>query len=169
MGPNCIKKSSGNTETSSMHSGLPEPSEVTQAVDLFISLAYPAGLTAKVRAILDSLHAPHVDFYANSNFVRGKDPQRVSYYLRLGNARYPHTKLFIEPCLKEMFYCFRVDSHDKHVIVPPDNPEYGALCDLRRHNQKLAEAIESAWREAGIPTFTECLEHEADRLLQAAV
>jgi signal transduction histidine kinase len=151
-----------------MPEGLPEPRMVIKAVDLYLRLAYPAGPPRNILSLVGTLQDGAVDFYANSNFIRNIDPTHVSYYLRLGNVRYPHAKLLIEPWLKELVYVFRVDSHDKHVMVPKDHPEFQALGELRKFNQHLAEEIELAWRAAGVPTLSECFEKKAAAMSQAA-
>ena len=84
-----------------MPEGLPEPRMVIKAVDLYLSRAYPAGPPRNILAIAGTLQDGTVDFYANPNFIRNIDPTHASYYLRLGNVRYPHAKLLIEPWLKE--------------------------------------------------------------------
>jgi hypothetical protein len=36
---------------------------------------------------------------------------------------------------------------------PSSAPEYTSFCELMEENQRQAEGIESAWAEAGRPTF----------------
>ena len=90
---------------------------VFKAVDLFVGLAYPDGSPQKVRSILHTLQSAGVDFYTSAAFERGSDPNRPAFSLRLGNAHYPHAKLAIESIPETLGFFFRVDSHDKAMLV----------------------------------------------------
>ena len=73
------------------------------------------------------------------------------YALRLGNRSYPFMKLVIQEHLLNGEFFFSVDTHD-NLGVDASNPDYEAWCELKRRNQALKIAIESAWECAGIPT-----------------
>ena len=146
-----------------MQINLPSAEMVTKAVELFVGVAYPDGAPASVGAVLDNLRNWKGDIYANPAFVVTSDNNLTGYTLRLGNSGYPHSKLRIEAWPHGSCFFFRVDSHDKHVVVAPDHPEFAALDAMRRRNGQFAELIEAAWLNAGLPTFASCL---ADNLAE---
>ena len=69
-------------------------------------------------------------------------------------------KLMLEPAPNGLTYLFRADTHDKHICPPPNHPDYAAFMELRGKNQKIGEAIEGAWEQAGITTFRKYLEQD---------
>ena len=77
----------------------------------------------------------------------------VVYSLRLGNARYPHMKLQVQPWPSPTGFLLSVNTHDQ--VTPPDpgSPEAEAFRALQAANQQYKQAIEAAWDEAGLPTF----------------
>ena len=88
-------------------------------------------------------------FADESEFSDGRQIGR--YVLRLGNDLYPHMKLVLEECILRDEYAFAVDTHDD-LNVSPDAPDYQRWNEVRRHNGRLANQIETAWREERIPT-----------------
>jgi hypothetical protein len=140
-----------------MGNELPDPRMVHKAISLYLGIAYPSGPSKQVTTILGNLSNWVGDFYTNPHFVRQGTDDQFSYCLRLGCVHYPHMKLLVAKWPEGQRYFFQVDAHDKHVVVPPEHPEYAALGELRRKNQILVDAIESAWSEAGLPTFVSCL------------
>ena len=84
----------------------------------------------------------------------GKAPGRPApvYALRLGNHRYPHMKLQIQPWPNVAGFMLSVNSHDQ-VSGLDAGADAQAFRDLQAENQRLKEAIEEAWDDAGLPTF----------------
>ncbi len=128
------------------------------ATEIYLGLAYPSGVVPKVverRLVWRDVSA--ADELLNSPpFERaGKAPGRPAsvYALRLGNHRYPHMKLQIQPWLNIAGFMLSVNSHDQ--VSGLDTGADGAqgFRDLQAENQRLKEAIEEAWDEAGLPTF----------------
>jgi signal transduction histidine kinase len=140
-----------------MLTNFPDANTVTRAAEIFVTVAYPAGPPPSVRTVLDKLRNWTEAAHANPVLVASADKFRPSFALRLGNIGYPHSKMLIESWPQGSKFFFRVDSHDKHVAVAPDHPEYAALTELRKRNQHFTEAIENTWRDAGLPTFASCL------------
>jgi hypothetical protein len=77
----------------------------------------------------------------------------VTHALRLGNSRYPHMKLQVQPWPTASGCLLSVNTHD-HVSAPdPTSPEAEPFRALQAENQRLKESIEHAWDAAGLPTF----------------
>ena len=72
-------------------------------------------------------------------------------------------KLVIERSPDGTHPLFRVDTHDRHVTVKPDSTEAGALAELAKNNQELAQQIEAKWDELGVPTFKRFLRDDLAR------
>ncbi|HWP39418.1 MAG TPA: hypothetical protein VNL70_00735 [Tepidisphaeraceae bacterium] len=149
---------------------LPEPDQVLRAIEVYLDRAYgnapgspPARPSAAVRSMVDQLRACKEDLLASPAFVRSGDAECLSFSLRLGNRCYPHMKLVIEPSPGGQGYLFRADTHDRHICLPPEHPEFEAMSRMRRENQQVAEAIEAGWQEAGIPTFKSYLREDLSR------
>lgn len=129
-----------------------------QAVDLYVALAYPSGsLPEMVRRRLE--WAPDVDaatlltrlpFERANKATGGAAP---IFALRLGNARYPHMKLQIQPWPNEAGFMLSVNTHDQVLTLDPNAGDAPAFRELQAENQRLKEAIEHAWDRAGLPTF----------------
>ena len=83
--------------------------------------------------------------------------------LRLGNPWYPHMKLTIERAPDGKTSLFRADTHDRHIHVGPESPEYAAFCQMMEKNQSLASRIEAAWESGGLPTFKSFLRQDLAR------
>jgi hypothetical protein len=75
------------------------------------------------------------------------------YALRLGNARYPHMKLQIQPWPNSWGFLLSVNTHDQVHSIDPGSPESTAFLALQAENQRIKETIEQAWDEDGLPTF----------------
>src|SRR5262249_9104499 len=75
------------------------------------------------------------------------------YALRLGNARYPHMKLQIQPWPNPAGFLLSVNTHDQVLALDPNASDADAFRALQAENQRLKEAIEQAWDEADPPTF----------------
>ena len=83
--------------------------------------------------------------------------------LRLGNARYPHMKLQIQPWPHSSGYLLSVNTHDQVLSLNPNARDFEAFRTLQAENQRLKESIEKAWDEAGIPTFLRYLRRYLDQ------
>ncbi|CAN5908533.1 hypothetical protein BH23PLA1_BH23PLA1_11190 [soil metagenome] len=75
------------------------------------------------------------------------------YALRLGNARYPHMKLQVQPWPTPAGFLLSVNTHDQVLAPPPDSPDAEPFRVLQADNQQIKERIELAWDQAGLPTF----------------
>lgn len=75
------------------------------------------------------------------------------YALRLGNLRYPHMKLQIQPWPNHAGFMLSVNTHDQVLSLDPDTSDMPAFRELQAENQRLKEGIEQAWDDAGLPTF----------------
>jgi hypothetical protein len=129
-----------------------------QAAGLYVDIAYPSGAIPDiVRRRLDWREdGPADELLARPPFERaGKAPgqQAPIYALRLGNHRYPHMKLQIQPWPNEAGFMLSVNTHDQVAGVNLSEVDAQAFRDLQAENQRLKEAIEQAWDEAALPTF----------------
>lgn len=98
---------------------------------------------------------PSKELLANPPFERaGNSPGRSTpiYALRLGNARYPHMKLQIQPWPNDAGFMLSVNTHDQVSGIDLGG-EADAFRSLQAENQRLKELIEQAWDDAGLPTF----------------
>jgi hypothetical protein len=147
----------------------PAPSEPTdlqhvridvlrQAVALYMELAYPDGAPSEtVRSRL--VWTPDVDaavLLSKPPFEiagKSKTTNTTIYALRLGNARYPHMKLQIQPWPNSAGFLLSVNTHDQVLTLDPSSPDMGAFRELQAENQRLKEVIEQAWDDAGLPNF----------------
>jgi hypothetical protein len=127
------------------------------ASEIYLGLAYPAGVVpGPVQRRLvwrdgsssdEILSAPPFEKAGKTN---GR-PDSV-YALRLGNHRYPHMKLQIQPWPNVAGFMLSVNSHDQ-VSGLETGADAQAFRDLQAENQRLKEGIEEAWDAAGLPTF----------------
>jgi hypothetical protein len=151
---------------------MPIPAHILQqAIDLYLPLAYPDGsVPPAVRSRIAAIQAlpPQADVPQN---LLERDPANClpSYALRLGQPKYPHMKLVIEPQpeatplparLEDRPFLLRVDAHDRHLHAAPGSPDAAWLASVRASNQDLTERIESAWSAAGLPTFKDFLRQQ---------
>jgi len=131
---------------------------IRQAAELYVKIAYPEGQVPE--AVSRRLNWPPdavpADVLSRPPFERaGRVPgtQTPIYALRLGNVRYPHMKLQIQPWPNEDGLMLSVNTHDQIAgmdLLGSDGP---AFKQLQSENQQLKEAIEQAWEAAGLPTF----------------
>ena len=141
----------------------PEREQVMQAIDLYLRQAYGDEPPVTVRSQMSLLKTWGGPFFRAPVFVADDQPQGRRYSMRLGNRHYPHMKLRIEPSPDGSRYLFRADSHDRHVCPPPTSAEHTAFRDLMEKNQKVVEAVETAWADAGVPTFKTYLREDLAR------
>ena len=84
----------------------------------------------------------------------GKAPlEKPIYALRLGNTRYPHMKMQIQPWDAKDGFLLSVNTHDHALAPDPSSPDAEAFMALQAENQRLKVEIEQAWDEDGLPTF----------------
>lgn len=129
-----------------------------QAVRLYLELAYPSGSVPEAvrRRLQWREGCSPSELLAEPPFERaGKAPGRQSpiWALRLGNHRYPHMKLQIQPWPNEAGFMLSVNTHDQVAGVNLSEVDAQAFRDLQAENQRLKELIENAWDDAELPTF----------------
>jgi hypothetical protein len=133
-----------------------------RAVEIYLDLAYASGaLPEGVRRRLNWREdCTAEELLSGPPFERaGKAPGRQTPIsaLRLGNHRYPHMKLQIQPWPNDAGFMLSVNTHDQVAGVNLSDVDAQAFRDLQTENQRLKEAIEREWDEAGLPTFNRYL------------
>jgi hypothetical protein len=131
-----------------------------RAAAIYLELAYPAGVIPEAvrRRLAWRQDRPAAEALNGPPFERaGKAPgcQTPIYAVRLGNHRYPHMKLQVQPWPNEAGFMLSVNTHDQAtgVNVNVNDADTQGFRDLQAENQRLKVAIEQAWDEAGLPTF----------------
>jgi hypothetical protein len=129
-----------------------------RATEIYINLAYPTNVIPEaVQRRLMWREDCTADL-----LLSGPPFERVSktlgrsapiYALRLGNHRYPHMKLQIQTWLNAAGFMLSVNTHDQVTGIDSSAVDAQAFRDLQAENQRLKEAIEQAWDDAGLPTF----------------
>jgi hypothetical protein len=130
-----------------------------RAIEVYLGLAYPAG--SPPEAVRRRLEWP-ADCDAAT--LLGRAPfEKVGkaaasggapvFALRLGNARYPHMKLQIQPWPNAAGFILSVNTHDQVLALDPGAEDAAAFRELQAVNQRIKEAIEQAWDQEGLPTF----------------
>lgn len=129
-----------------------------RAVDIYLKVAYPSGQypeSVRRRSTWPE-GAPPRDLFGKPPFERaGKTPgsQTPIYALRLGNRRYPHMKLQLQPWNNDEGLMLSVNTHDQVAGLDLAAADADAFRQLQSENQQLKEAIEQAWEADGLPTF----------------
>lgn len=129
-----------------------------QAVAIYMAMSYPEGvLPANVAG---RLNWPDE---ADTERLLGKPPFETAgtnkstgtpiFALRLGNARYPHMKLQIQPWPNSSGFLLSVNTHDQVLALDPNAQGLPAFKEIQTENQRLKEVIEQAWDDAKLPTF----------------
>lgn len=129
-----------------------------RAVEVYLRIAYPSGVIPEAvqrRLIWREGCEPDLLLQAPPFERVAKAPGRLTpiYALRLGNQRYPHMKLQIQPWPNEAGFMLSVNTHDQVSGFELGGIDAAAFRELQLENQRLKEAIEHAWDENGLPTF----------------
>ena len=129
-----------------------------QATAIYLALAYPgAGPPEVVKRRL--AWAPGVETALLLNHPPFERPGQNNttgapiFALRLGNARYPHMKLQVQPWPNDAGFLVSVNTHDQVLALDPGTADLPAFRELQAYNQTLKESIEEAWDAQGLPTF----------------
>ena len=130
--------------------------DLRQAVEIYLSIAYAVSEPSdSVRRRLDWPQDQD-----SATLIQGAPFERASklgaapiYALRLGNARYPHMKLQIQPWVCPAGYMLSVNTHDQVQGIDPSSPDWEAFRSLQDENKRFKEEIEHAWDVVGLPTF----------------
>jgi hypothetical protein len=165
----------------------PASATLWRAIGTYLRLAYegdaagaggfPSGTPSAVRAKLQVLRATDErDLFDSNVFERdpgpaghahaasvqnGGRPRR--YCLRLGNRNYPHMKMVVDRAPDGRGYLLRADTHDNHVRPKPGSRDEKPFLELMEKNRVVADAIESAWEQEGLPTFKRFLREDLER------
>jgi hypothetical protein len=147
----------------------PTSSLLWQAIDAYLGIAYAGKAPpSAVAQRLTTLRACPDDILWECPVFEIDDPASPTRFtLRLGNFAYPHMKLVVERSPDGKTHLFRADTHDRHIRVDADSRESKGFAELMQTNQKLAETIESAWTQRGVPTFKQYLRQDLERRAQA--
>ncbi len=130
--------------------------ELRRAVAIYLSFAYASGeVPESVRRRLEWPEAANAaELLAKPPFERANKPGTPPIHaLRLGNAKYPHMKLQIQPWPTASGYMLSVNTHDQVGDLDPASPGSDAFRALQAENARIKDAIEHAWDEAGLPIF----------------
>src|ERR1700712_475952 len=108
--------------------------ELRRAVAIYLPLAYPSGdLPEVIRRRLD--WPENVDgavLVSRPPFERASKPGSPPIHaLRLGNFRYPHMKLQVQPWPTESGYMISVNTHDQVLGLDPAAADSDAFRDLQ--------------------------------------
>jgi hypothetical protein len=141
----------------------PDSSVVNRAIDIYLDRAYGSERPVAVSSMVSTLRNWGGKFYACPVFVKDGETPPKRYSMRLGNRHYPHMKLVIERAPDGETFLFRADTHDRHVCPPEGAAEHDAFVNLMTRNQEIAQAVDSAWAEQGIPTFKTWLREDLAR------
>jgi len=130
--------------------------DLRRAVAIYLACAYPS--SAPPDAVRRRLDWPEgegaVALLSKPPFERASKPGAPPIHaLRLGNSRYPHMKLQVQPWPTEAGYMLSVNTHDQVLGLDPASVDTDAFRALQAENARIKEAIELAWDEAGLPTF----------------
>ncbi|MBV8780090.1 MAG: hypothetical protein JO353_01720, partial [Phycisphaerae bacterium] len=132
-------------------------------IEIYLRYAFTSELPLLVRSQLDTIKGCGADVFKCAVIVPDQHNPPTRYAIRLGNESYPHMKLVIELAPNNEKFLFRADTHDRHVCPSSRSPEYIRFCQLMEKNQKMAESIEFAWENEGLPTFRAYLREDLRR------
>lgn len=140
--------------------------ELSKAVATYLAIAYPSHEIPG--RVVERLNWPEgvgiVELLAGPAFEKTSPGSGGPIHaLRLGNHRYPHMKLQIQPWPTSAGYMLSVNTHDQISGLPLKSPDAEQFEALQRDNQKIKEAIEQTWDEQGLPTFLRYLRDYIDQ------
>lgn len=144
-----------------------DPGVLRRAIEIYLQLAYEG--TSPPEVVRKRLEWPDdatsVNLLGRPPFELANRPESgvpAIYALRLGNLRYPHMKLQIQPWPNSCGYLLSVNTHDQVLSLNPSSRDSEAFRALQAENQRVKEAIERAWDDAGFPTFLRYLRNYID-------
>ncbi len=130
--------------------------DLRRVVEIYVALAYPSGeLPDSIRRRLSWLDDTEEWLDLSQPPFEPAAPANTMFVssLRLGNERYPHMKLQVQPWPTSLGFLVSVNTHDQVLAPEPGSSEADAFQRLQEHNQRIKSEIELAWDEAGLPTF----------------
>src|SRR5262245_55644576 len=151
--------------------------QLSRACRTFLKLAYPGGeqtIPPKKRAFLNipadaplaSLLPPAPAALGVCQVIKGEGGAPRGYAFRLGSSAFPHLKLQVTEQKGRGLWVFAVDTHDAFPRVgnvpPESHPDFPVWTALQKGNRQLKEAIERAWEEEGLCTFTQLIRLDLD-------
>ena len=141
-----------------------------QAVAVYLHAAYAdVAVPRSVAAKVDTLTAATDDPWESHPAIeRDAAAAGDRFSIRLGHRSYPHMKLVVERSPDGRSHLFRADTHDRHIRPQPGTRDADAFARLMVENGHVAEAIEAAWEQAGVPTFKAYLRGDLLRRVAAA-
>lgn len=143
----------------------PAHPELMHAVAVYLQAAYAgASVPRSVAAKVDTLNVAAGDtLYETALVENDASAPGHRFSIRLGNGAYPHMKLVIERSPDGQGHLFRADTHDRHIRPQPGTRDADLFAQLMVDNGRIAEAIEAAWEQAGVPTFKAFLRNDLAR------
>ena len=143
--------------TTEDQTGLPRADALRDAIDIYLSRAYPDGVGERISQKFtvpdDGDLASWLIEVVGEPEPAGSDINSVrSIALRLGNAFYPNMKLRLTRPPGNDVFLLMVDSHDVMMAVPPGSPDHHALEELKAANAAIASDVTGAWDSIGLPT-----------------
>jgi len=137
--------------------GLPHADALKDAIDIYVSRAYPDGADERISqkfAIPDDcdLAGWLIEAVGEPEPADADIDSVRSIALRLGNAFYPNMKMRLTRPPGNDVFLLMVDSHDVMLAAPPGSPDYEALEELKAANAAIVSDVTHAWDAAGLPT-----------------
>lgn len=131
------------------------PATVRSAIQIYLLESYPLGVPDRVKippAVWDGNTTESVlSGFTKDNKTHRGHMSLARWVLRLGNDRYPFTKLVISEYLIEGEYVLEVDTHDD-MDIRPHFPDYEEWQQLKNYNNSLRERIEAHWQKEHLDT-----------------
>lgn len=125
---------------------------------IYLAHAYPNGIVPE--AVQQRIAWPDdvdvAELVSRPPFERANRPGEgvpAIFALRLGNHRYPHMKLQVQPWTTAEGYLLSVNTHDQALSLNMGSQDAEAYNALQAENQRIKELIEAAWQKEGLPTF----------------
>lgn len=138
-----------------------------RALDAFLSQAYPGGVPARVVGLLASAFPSRRLHLESRAFEVMFDPRmsvpRMRYDLRIGWIRFPHLKITVETSPDGRGPLFSVNTHDRILLRPSNDPEFQAIHALICDNTAFKEKMERLWEAQNVPTFKSYLRTAMNR------